>query len=223
MAVLFDLDATLVDTPTAILRTMEEALTEAGAAVGPEQVRATIGRPLAASVAVLLGRDAADPTVDRAVARFRRSFAEQVLPAARGLVFPGIPRLLADLRAAGTPLAVVTSKVERSAVELLDASGLSTWFDAVVGHDMAERGKPHPDLALLAAERLGVSPADCVVVGDGIDDIQMAVAAGMAGYGVSWGVASGEQLRSAGARRVLDSVEALAAVLTGVPEEQWSR
>jgi phosphoglycolate phosphatase len=213
-AVLFDMDGTLIDTPAGILRALASALAEAGASVPVDRMRATIGRPLAASLAALLALPEQHAAVTRAVARYRELFTELVVPGAPALVFPGIPGLLADLRAQGRPLAVVTSKVQRSAEELLGAAGLRDCFDAVICHGMAERGKPHPDLALLAAGVLGVPADRCVVVGDAVDDMRMAVTAGMTGYGVSYGVASPRELYDAGATLVLDSVAEFAATLS---------
>lgn len=215
-AVLFDMDGTLIDTPAGILRVHREVLAEAGVEQPDEVVNATIGRPLGASYALMLEQQEDSPEVERAVARFRALFSDVVVPNAVELIFPGIPDLLAELRAQGRALAVVTSKGQRGAEELLLAAGLMESFDAVVCHGMAERGKPHPDLALLAAKQLDREPADCVVVGDAIDDMRMAVSAGMPAIGVSYGVATTEELHAAGAGVVLGSVAELANALTSV-------
>ncbi|HEY8373455.1 MAG TPA: HAD family hydrolase [Pseudonocardiaceae bacterium] len=213
-ATLFDLDGTLLDTPSGIARAIHEVLAELGAPPAPEdRVRATIGRPLVGVFATLLGQPEDHRDVLHAAERFRVLFREQVVPTARDLVFPGVTALLADLRADGRALAVVTSKIRASAEELLTAAGLTEHFDAVVCHGMAERGKPHPDLALLAADRLSVAPEECVVVGDAVDDVRMAVAARMDAVGVGYGVAEPEQLRAAGARTVAATVAELREAL----------
>jgi phosphoglycolate phosphatase len=59
-----------------------------------------------------------------------------------------------------------------------------------------------------------VPPARCVVVGDAVDDMRIATAAGMAGYGVDFGVASRSELAQAGARAVFSSIDQLGDVLT---------
>lgn len=209
-AVLFDMDGTLIDTPSGIFHVLTEVLESA---VPPDVLRATIGRPLVTSVAGLLALPEDHARVARTVTRFRELFTELVVPNAPGLVFPGVPELLARLRARGRALAVVTSKGRRGAEELLGAAGLLGAFDTVVCHGMAARGKPHPDLARLAARELAVPDARCVVVGDAVDDIRMAVAAGMPAYGVSYGVATRDELRAAGAHRVAGSVDELAGAL----------
>ncbi|MFI1567924.1 HAD family hydrolase [Streptomyces sp. NPDC020490] len=75
------------------------------------------------------------------------------------------------------------------------------------------RGKPHPGLALLAARQLGRAPEECLVVGDAVDDMRMAHAAGMGAIGVSNGVATAGQLLDAGARVVCETVPALGETL----------
>ncbi|MFD9733239.1 HAD family hydrolase [Umezawaea sp. NPDC059074] len=213
-AVLFDVDGTLVDTPGGMLGVLRAVLEESGREVDDGVVRRTIGRPLAASFAGLLGLPQDHRDVARAVDRARALFTETVIPTAADLVFPGIPDLLAELRAHGRPLAVVTSKVRPSAVELLRAAGLLDAFDALSCHGMADRGKPHADLALLAAGALGVPPERCVVVGDAVDDVRMASAAGMDACGVDFGVATRAELVAAGASTVVGSVAELRDVVS---------
>lgn len=215
-AVLFDLDGTLLDTPGAIARVLHRVLELTGHPPVPEhRVRATVGRPLTAVFAALTGRPEDHPRVAEAVALFRESFRDEVVPHAADLVFPGVPELLDRLRAEGTRTAICTSKIRASALELLEPAGLAGEFDAVVCHGMAPRGKPHPDLALLAARSVGIAPERCLVVGDAVDDMRMASAAGMPAVGVSYGVASARQLTEAGAGLVADTVGALEQALAG--------
>ncbi|MET8953586.1 HAD family hydrolase [Streptomyces sp. NPDC004393] len=209
-ALLLDLDGTLLDTPGAIARTLRSVLFEvAGRTVGTDAVRATVGRPLDTSVAALLDRDPADPVVADAVARYREAFAATVLPRAREIVLPGVVEGLTLAREAGAALAVATSKVRASTEPLLRAAGLDGFFDTVACHDMVDRGKPHPDLALYAADALAVPPEVCVVVGDSGDDMRMARGAGMRALGVTTGVASAETLAEAGAHAVYDRFDEL--------------
>jgi phosphoglycolate phosphatase len=212
-AILFDLDGTLIDTPSGIVRVFEEVLAQDGRVVAETDIRATVGRPLDASFGVLLDLPADSAAVARAVTRFRDVFRTRVVPGARELVFPGVPALLTRLRAAGHQLAIVTSKVETSAREILTSAGLMDEFEVIVCHGMAPLGKPNPDLALLAADRLGRSPGECVVVGDSVDDVRMALAAGMPVIGVACGVSGPGQLRDAGAVTVVDDTAEIPTVL----------
>ncbi|WP_424217554.1 HAD family hydrolase (plasmid) [Streptomyces sp. BI20] len=212
-AVLFDLDGTLLDTPSAIADCLRTTLARSGRRATDEELRATIGRPLNAVFAQLTGLPEEDPEVAEHVAGFRRAFREEAVPRARDLIFPGVPELLDRLADHGAQLAIVTSKILPSAEELLHPAGLRSRFDTLICHGMAPRGKPHPDLALLAAECLGRRPEECVVVGDAVDDARMARAAGMTSLGVTWGVGRAEELTGAGAHSVVTDVPALAAAL----------
>ncbi|WP_028648031.1 HAD family hydrolase [Nocardiopsis sp. CNT312] len=212
--VLLDLDGTLVDSPSVILAAFHDACAPHGAVPLPTEARGLIGKPLDTILPRLI------PQGDEAVwaeakALFRASFARRSRAAASSLVFPGIRDLLTDLAAEGVRIAVVTSKITRSAHELLEATGLDRHPDLVVGHDLAPRGKPAPDPALLAAKSLGLAPGECLVVGDSPDDVAMAVGAGMAVVGVGWGVADADTLLSAGAGFVAATVTELAGHLHG--------
>ncbi|OCC08644.1 HAD family hydrolase [Streptomyces sp. PTY087I2] len=213
-AILFDLDGTLLDTPGAIAGTLHRVLAETGHGEVPdERVRATVGRPLTAVFADLTGSPEGSAQVAEAVSLFRELFRRTVVPEAAALVFPGIPELLRTLRRSGYRTAVVTSKIRPSAMELLEPASLVDQFDAIVCHGMAERGKPHPDLALLTAERLGTPARLCTVVGDAVDDMRMAVGADMRAIGVTYGVASARQLAASGAGQVVETVAELARSL----------
>ncbi|AFR06996.1 HAD family hydrolase [Nocardiopsis alba] len=210
--VLFDLDGTLVDSPSVIMAAFHDACAPYGAVPLPADARGLIGKPLDTILPLLIPRG--DETVwEAAKALFRESFARRSRAAASTLVFPGVRELLTDLSEEGARIAVVTSKITRSAHELLESTGLDRHPDLVIGHDLAARGKPAPDPALLAADSLGLRPEECVVVGDSPDDVTMAVDAGMTAIGVDWGVADAEALFSAGALLVAGSVLELAGHL----------
>ncbi|OWA36570.1 hypothetical protein B9G55_00315 [Saccharibacillus sp. O16] len=93
---------------------------------------------------------------------------------------PGLVRLLEEAHGAGIRLAVATSDTTASAQEHLRLAGLDGLFTAVCGRDLVREGKPAPDLALEACRRLGVRPANTIVIGDGGADLEMARRAGAA-------------------------------------------
>ena len=77
------------------------------------------------------------------------------------------------------PLGVVSGSEEPTVAGCLEATGLRTLFDTIVTPRLVKRGKPAPDMFLLAAEHLGVDPAECLVLEDGQSGIDAAHAAGM--------------------------------------------
>ena len=92
---------------------------------------------------------------------------------------PGVPAVFDALRARGYKLGLVSSTTTADILRYLSLADLDGTFDLVLGGDAIERGKPEPDCYLLAAERLGVAPADCTVVEDSKNGILSGSRAGM--------------------------------------------
>jgi HAD superfamily hydrolase (TIGR01509 family) len=90
----------------------------------------------------------------------------------------GAVELLDALRAAEYPMAIVTSSSRRTADAHLRLAGIHDRFDAILTRDDVVRGKPSPDLYLLAASRFGATPESCVAVEDSNHGVASALAAG---------------------------------------------
>ena len=112
-------------------------------------------------------REIVELLLDRVIASVRREIPWR----------PGARELLADCRAYGSPTALVTMSWRRFATEVVEALPPASFDTVVVGDDVA-KGKPHPDPYLLAAERLGVDPRDCLAVEDSPTGVASALAAG---------------------------------------------
>ena len=92
---------------------------------------------------------------------------------------PGVRELLAALRSREIPCAIGSS-TERANLDLpLDLMGLRDFFRVIVSGEEVVHGKPDPSVFLLAAERLGLAPAECVVIEDALVGIEAARQAGM--------------------------------------------
>ncbi|MEI6277878.1 MAG: HAD family phosphatase [Verrucomicrobiae bacterium] len=94
-------------------------------------------------------------------------------------VLPGARELLTALRESGIPRSLGSSTPRSNLDTLFAATGLGEFFDAVVCGDDVKNGKPAPDVFLLAARKLGLAPADCIVIEDAHVGIAAAHAAGM--------------------------------------------
>ena len=92
---------------------------------------------------------------------------------------PGVRELLSALQAAGLPRAIGSSTERANLDCLLDMMDLRVFFDVIVSGEEVVHGKPDPSIFLLAAERLGVMPADCVVIEDALVGIEAGRRAGM--------------------------------------------
>lgn len=207
-AYIFDLDGTLLDTPGAIAELLVGVAAEYSSTVDVGQARATVGKPLESSLALLLNLSPDSPHIIEAVNLYRRRFNDVVLPRAAEIILPGVLETLESLRDEGAPLGVATSKIRASAETVLNAAGLRPYFDFVIGHDNVSTGKPSPAMARLAAAKFGMAAEHCTVIGDSADDILMAKAAGMRAVGVLTGIHGHEVLLSAGADLILANLQA---------------
>lgn len=218
---LFDLDGTLLDTPGAIASAMADAVREVtGRTIPVEEARMTVGLPLPAVVARLALSARRPESAARIQEAYLDRFETVLVPRASALVFEGVPEGLRALRESAAPIGVVTSKNRLSAMRMLDAAGLLTSVDLVVGADDVTEPKPSPEGLLLAARRLGpVDRGRVFYVGDTAHDMIAARAAGARAIGVSYGVGSpGELLRSGASVAVRSFLDAcvVGAASTGL-------
>jgi len=180
--IIFDLDGTLLDTGKGILKCIASTLKKMGFQIPPEDVCKTfIGPPLKKRFLELFGTD--EKTADTFVAMFREEYPKGDL----FLVdqYEGMMECLAELHKNYT-LAVATNKREDFAVALLEKFGMTHYFSAICGSDMASR-LTKAQIVANAADRLGVPYADCVVVGDSRGDADAAAQLGMPFVGVTYG------------------------------------
>lgn len=93
---------------------------------------------------------------------------------------PGVKEILTFFRDQGVKIAVASSSYREMIQKNLRAAGIEELFNAVISGDEVTRGKPEPDIFLLAAQQLGCAPEDCYVFEDGINGVQAGIAAGCA-------------------------------------------
>jgi AHBA synthesis associated protein len=113
-------------------------------------------------------------------------------------VFDGVRELLSALRGNGIGLAVATGKSGPRARSLLDRLDLIGFFDHVIGSDEVARPKPAPDIVLHAMTLLGAEPAQVIMVGDAVTDLQSAQGAGVTAVAALWGETDEAELLRAG-------------------------
>ena len=119
-------------------------------------------------------------------AEYRARYDEVAIPATK--LYRGAKTTLRAFRRAGLRQGTVTGKRAADCERILRGLGLTHEIDVYLGGDSVARPKPAPDLALAAVERLGVQPAEAVVVGDTIADMRMGRDAGARTIQVLWGV-----------------------------------
>jgi len=206
---IFDLDGTLVDSRLDLCRSVNHALRAVGLpARSLEEVSGFVGDGAATLIRRALGsrQDLFEP----ALASWREHYQAHLLD--HTVLFPGI---LPFLQLAPFPLAVHTNKPGAMARAILAGLGVGARFAAVVGGDEAAR-KPDPGGTRAILGELRVAPAEAVLVGDSLVDLETARAVPMRFLAVGWGFASPEQLGAAGASSVARTVVELAEGL-GLP------
>jgi phosphoglycolate phosphatase len=118
--------------------------------------------------------------------------------------YAGVPEMLDALVVRGLKLAVLSNKPDRFTQRCVDEL-LAKWaFDVVLGASDKYPRKPDPASAIETAKRLGVSPAECLYVGDSGIDMQTARAAYMCSVGVLWGFRDQEELLKDGAQHLIN-------------------
>jgi HAD superfamily hydrolase (TIGR01509 family) len=200
-ALLFDLDGTLVDSVYEHVLAWREALEAAGIELAVWRIHRRIGMSGGLLVNGLL-RETGRVVTAEDTARLQRVHAAafaRLAPQVRPL--PGSCELLAYLTQIGVPWAIATSGRRESASHALATLKLDP-EPPIVTRDDVQHAKPDPDLFIAAAERLGASVVDSVVVGDSVWDLLAARRAGALGVGLLSGGYGEEELERAGAYRV---------------------
>ncbi|HKN95844.1 MAG TPA: HAD family phosphatase [Pseudonocardiaceae bacterium] len=177
--VLWDMDGTLVDSEKLWTVALDELMATFGTPITPAVRTSLVGSNMRRTGLILLAEAGVEPT-EQALADFARSLHERMAVLMRGdLVWrPGARDALRSVRQSGVRTALVTS-TERVLTEIaLDSIGREFFDVTVCGDEVDGDNKPHPRPYLLAAELLGVDPADCVAVEDSVTGVTSAVAAG---------------------------------------------
>jgi phosphoglycolate phosphatase len=196
-AVLIDLDGTLMDTAPDLAAAANAMRADFGLPALPVQrIAAFVGKGAEVLVQRALTDDPAGRASEADFARGRAAFYAHyhVVNGRHALLFDGVPQALHALRAAGLKLACVTNKPCEFTLPLLASMGIAGDFSAVVAGDEVAEKKPHPALLLEACARLGVAPAQALMIGDSINDALAARAAGMPVVLVRTGYNEGESV-----------------------------
>lgn len=174
---IFDMDGLLLDSERPIRDAWEAVLTGMGLVYDHGLYLSAVGRNLADTRVLLAQGHGPGFDFDEALAQVRLRLADTV---ERGFaVKPGVRELLAELSGRGIRSAVASSTALERIGQRLEKAGLSDYFEHLAGGDEVRRGKPEPDIFLLAAARLGVPPETCLVFEDSSYGAQGALAAGM--------------------------------------------
>jgi len=183
-AALFDWDGVIIDSSRQHERAWERLAAEERRTLAPGFFKRSFGMRNDRVIAELLGWTR-DPERIRQLSLRKEALYRELIQRDRVRPLPGVVRWLTALREAGVPCAIASSTPRANIDCVVDALQLRPFFAAAVTAEDVRQGKPHPEVFLTAAARLGVSPARCVVFEDAHVGLEAARAAGMKVVGVA--------------------------------------
>ena len=206
--ILFDLDGTLTDSGEGIINCAILALEHFGLPIPDrEEMRSFVGPPLHESF--IRHGVPADKT-DEAIRVYRSRYVP--IGAYENTPYPGIRELLEELKAKGHTLYVATSKPEEMSVKILEHFDLAKYFDRICGASLdTSRSSKEDVIAYLLS--LNGRAESIVMVGDTKFDILGAKAHGIPAIGVSWGYGKVEDMETAGAKAIANTMSELLTLL----------
>ncbi len=193
-AVIFDLDGVIVDTAHYHYLAWKRLAKELGFDLTLEQNELLKGVSRMRSLEIILdlgGIELSEAEKERIANKKNGWFVEYVNEMKPEEIFPGVKELLKSIRSKGLKMGLASSSKNAHAV--INLLNIENEFDAIVDGTMIIHSKPDPEIFLLAAAKLGVVPAECVVFEDAEAGVEAALAAGMKCVGVG----SPEQLGKA--------------------------
>ena len=220
-AVIFDLDGTLLNTLQDLCNSTNAALRQFGY---PErsldEVRSFVGNGVKLLILRALGVEKPEdcPDFDQVFDAFRAHYALHSNDCT--CAYPGVLELLAKLKEAGAPMAIVSNKLD-AAVKQLNDVYFKDYISVAIGENEAAgvKKKPAPDTVYAALQELGVSAENAVYVGDSEVDIATAKNAGIPCMSVTWGFRDREWLTEHGAKVLYDAPEQVREALQSERED----
>ncbi len=203
--IVFDWDGTLMDSTSAIVKSLQESALDLGLPV-PDRKKAAhvIGLGLREALETVLP-DVEEAFYPRLIERYRAHFLKNSLSLS---LFDGVREMLDDLKNQDYILAVATGKSRAGLNRAIEEVGLQGYFDASRTADETH-SKPHPAMLYELTEQLGEPMDRTVMIGDTTHDLLMANNAGARGIAVQYGAHSPAELQRQHPIYSADSVEDL--------------
>jgi beta-phosphoglucomutase family hydrolase len=178
-AIIFDMDGVLVDSEPIHTEIEKRQFKMNGISISDEEHRRFMGTTSENMWRKIARRYQLKRPVEQLIAQNRTESIRYFTEISEIPVMPGLVDFLERLKAKNYPMAVASSSVPEIIVLILQKTDLRKYFQAVVSGQEAGKSKPEPDVFLLAAQKLGVAPENCLVVEDSENGIRAARAAGM--------------------------------------------
>jgi beta-phosphoglucomutase len=184
-AIIFDLDGVIIDTAHYHYIAWKRLASEFNINLTPQQNELLKGVSRMRSLEIILelgNIHLEESEKERLAEKKNKWFVEYIESIRPEEIFPGVRELLQAIRQQGIKVALASSS--KNAPRVIEILGISHEFDAVVDGTMVTHSKPDPEIFLLAAKKLDIKPANCVVFEDAEAGVEAALAAGMKCVGV---------------------------------------
>lgn len=205
---IFDMDGVLVDNVLYHIRAWTQLGKELGWKLADKQVRSAFGQRNSEMLAAFSGKSLTSKQAAQYAERKEVIYRELMAPALAPVA--GLEQFLGDLNKEGFRTAVATSGPAENVSLVMDGLGLRHWFDVIVTGAEVSRGKPEPDIFLLAARQLNLEPQQCIVFEDSTSGIEAARRAGCPCIALAT-THSAEELKTCSAFRIIADFQSLRA------------
>jgi beta-phosphoglucomutase len=184
-AVIFDLDGVIVSTDECHYKAWKQMADEENIYFDKEINKRLRGVSRMESLSIILERSKKDYTLaenEELATRKNNYYRELIQQLTPNDILPGVMDVLSELKSNNIKIAIGSSSKNTSMI--LERIGLDTYFDAVADGTQISNSKPDPEVFLLAAEMLDISPANCLVVEDADAGVEAAIAGNMKVLGI---------------------------------------
>ena len=178
-AVIFDMDGVIIDSEPIHSRVKMDTFAHFGIPFKEADLAAYMGRTSGAIFRETLAKYGRTDINPQDMAAYKHAHYLEILQSGEIAPVEGTVDLIKSLHAEGMPLALATSSNVRVMNTVLDSFAIRRYFSSILSGGELPESKPNPAIYLLSAERLGVAPADCLVIEDTTNGILAAKRAGM--------------------------------------------
>lgn len=178
-AFIFDMDGVIIDSEPVHIRAKKDAFAHFGVPISADAFDAFAGQPAIAMFRTVLERQGRTDVRPEDLAAYKHARYQELFAAGEVEAVPGSLAFIASLRRAGIPLALATSSHWQAIRATQAKFHLEDAFAAIVAGEDLPKSKPDPTIYRMAAEKLGVPAADCVVLEDANAGVRAAKGAGM--------------------------------------------